>query len=61
MNFGAKMEMMYDLNFHAKIHTGAKPTFYPEITETLMFEKCEFCEKRDFENVNFLKNEILKM
>ena len=24
---------------------GQKPTFYPEITENLMFEKCEFCEK----------------
>ena len=24
---------------------GKKPTFYPKITKTLMFEKCEFCEK----------------
>ena len=24
---------------------GQKPTFYPEITKKLMFEKCEFCEK----------------
>ena len=23
-----------------------------------MFEKCEFCEKWDFENVNIVKNEI---
>ena len=27
----------------------------------MMFEKCEFCEKWDFENVNFVKNETLKM
>ena len=33
-----------------------KLTFYPEITKNLMFEKCEFCE-----NVNFVKNETLKM
>ena len=26
-----------------------------------MLEKCEFCEKWDFENVNFVKIEILKM
>ena len=26
-----------------------------------MFEKYEFCEKQDFEIVNFVKNEILKM
>ena len=31
-----------------------KPTFYPEITKNLMFEKCEFCEKWVFENVNFV-------
>ena len=24
---------------------GQKPTFYPEISKNLMFEKCEFCEK----------------
>ena len=42
---------------------GQKPTFYPEITKILMFEKCEFCEteKRGFEIVNFVKNEALKM
>ena len=26
-----------------------------------MFEKCEFCENWDFENVNFVKNEPLEM
>ena len=26
-----------------------------------MFGKCEFCEKWDFENVNFVNNETLKM
>ena len=35
-----------------------KPTFYPEITKILMFEKCEFCEKWDFEIV---RSEIFKM
>ena len=40
---------------------GQKPTFNPEITKNLMFEKCELCEKWDFENVNFEKSEILKM
>ena len=24
---------------------GQNPTFYPEITKNLMFEKCDFCEK----------------
>ena len=43
-------------------HTlGQKTTFYPEITKNLMFEKCEFCEKWEFEIVNFVKNEVLKM
>ena len=27
----------------------------------MRFWKCEFCEKWDFENVNFVENEILKM
>ena len=27
----------------------------------MRFGKCEFCEKWDFENVNFVKNEISKM
>ena len=40
---------------------GQKPTFYPEITKKLMFEKCEFCEKWDFENVNLVKNETLEV
>ena len=31
-----------------------------EIIQNLMFEKCEFCEKWDFENVNFEKSEIFK-
>ena len=35
-------------------HTGAKTNFL----STKMLEKCEFC---DFENVNFVKNAILKM
>ena len=31
------------------------------MTKNLMFEKCEFCEKWDFENVNFVENEIFEM
>ena len=42
-------------------HTGAKTIFCQEIIQNLMIEKCEFCEKQDFENVNFVKNETLKM
>ena len=38
---------------------GQKLTFYPEVTKNFMFEKCEFCEKWDFENVNFVKSEIV--
>ena len=37
---------------------GQKSTFYPEITNNFMFEKCEFCEKWDFVYVNFVRNEI---
>ena len=37
-----------------------KPTFYPEIRLILIFQKCEFCEKCDFRNVNFVKNAILE-
>ena len=44
-----------------KATLGQKRTFYPEITKNLMFEKCEFCEKCDFENVNSIKNAIFKM
>ena len=40
---------------------GEKPTFYPEITKNLMLEKCDFCEKWDFEIVNFVKNETSKL
>ena len=40
---------------------GQNPTFYPKIPWNLMFEKCEFCKKWDFENVNFVKNETLKL
>ena len=32
-----------------------KLTFYPEMTKNFVFEKCEFCKKGDFENVNFVK------
>ena len=43
---------------HALRHTGAKINF---LSKNLMFQKCEFCEKWDFENVNFDKNVILKL
>ena len=53
-------------------HTGAKTNFlfrnYQEfdgwkmwILWKMIFWKCEFCEKWDFESVNFVKNEILKV
>ena len=41
-----------------KISSGAKPTF---CAKNLMFKKCEFWEKKGSENVNFVKNEILKL
>ena len=40
---------------------GQTSAFYPEIPLILIFQKCEFCEKRDFKNVSFVKNEILEM
>ena len=40
---------------------GQNPTFYPDIPYNLILEKCEFCEKWDFENVNFVKIVIVKM
>ena len=54
------------------VHTGAKNNFlsrnYPEYDVWKMWIlwkiglwKCEFCEKWDFENVNLVKNEILKI
>ena len=50
------------VNFRRSPSTlGQKPTFYPEITKNLMFEKYEFCEKWDLQNVNFVKNETLKL
>ena len=45
----------------ATLTLGQKATFYPKITKNLMFEKCEFYEKRGFEIVNLVKNEIFKM
>jgi len=40
-------------SMNSEVHTGAK--IYPKITKNLMFEKCEFCVKWDFENVNFVE------
>ena len=44
-------------------HTGAKNYLFIQKlhTKNLMLEKCEFSEKWDFENVNFVQNEALKM
>ena len=52
----------YLLEIHASpfFTQAQKSTFYPEINKNLMFEKCEFCEKSDYKNVNFVKNETLK-
>ena len=53
------------INCDPELTLGQKPTLYPEITKNLMLEKCEFCEKWDFENeyidYYIVKNEILKM
>ena len=38
-----------------------KPTFYPEIPYKLTFEKSEFYQILDSRNVNFVKNETLKI
>ena len=35
-------------------HTGASTHFYPETPFILMFQTCEFCEKWDSRNVNFV-------
>ena len=36
------------------IHTVTKPNFYLKIPWTLKHEECEFCEKWDCINVNFV-------
>ena len=54
----------YCRRFYTENHTSTlrqNPNFYPEITKNLMFEKCKFGEKWDFENVNFVKNETLQL
>ena len=48
------------MHFRDASTLGQKSPFYPEITKNLMFEKCEFCEKWGFENVNFAEIEIFK-
>ena len=50
-----------EFHFFFYFTLGQNTTFYPQITKNLMFENCEFWEKWDFENVNFVTNEILKM
>ena len=45
-------------NFPKKSHFCTKPTFYPEIPLIFIFQKCKFCEKCDFRNVNFVKSVI---
>ena len=41
-------------------HWGKNPPFIQNLPR-IWCSKCEFCEKWDFQNVNFVKNEILKM
>ena len=48
-------------NRRKKSHLGQNPTFCAKNPRNLMFEKCEFWEKKGSKNVNFVKNEILKM
>ena len=38
---------------------GQKPFFYVEIIKDLIFDKCKFCEKWDFENVIFVKKKMI--
>ena len=42
-------------------HTGEKTTYLSRNYQEFDVETCEFCEKIDSENVNFVKNETLKM
>ena len=51
----------YPLPSSTNATLGQKPTYYPVITNDLMLIICEFCEKCDFGNVNFVKNEIYEM
>ena len=58
---GAKRPFEF-VSYASYDHTlGQKHAFYPKIPKNLILEKCEFCEKWDFENVNFVKNQIFKM
>ena len=61
--FGIAFNYLYHYQLRKSVcHTlGQNPTFYPKIPWNFMLEKCEFCEKWDFENANFVKNEILKL
>ena len=56
------LQPRFFFSFVVRVNTlGQKSTFYPEITQNLVFENCEFCEKRYFEIVNFVKNETLTL
>ena len=63
----SKIDFGFDLIFYLKkigfsgSHTGAKTHFLSRNSIDLIFQKCEFCEKCDFKNVNFEKNMISKM
>ena len=48
------------LKEQSELHTGAETHFLSRNSLDLMFQKCEFCEKWDYRNVNFVKNEILE-
>ena len=43
------------------MHTGAKANFLSRNYQEFDVWKCEFCEKWDFEIVNFVKNETSKL
>ena len=62
----------YRVSWKYTSHTGAKPHFLSRnsldfdsskmwILWKMIFQKCEFCEKWYFRNVNFVKNELSKM
>ena len=47
--------------FWIYLHTRVKTKLLSRNYQEFYVWKCEFCEKWDFENVNFVKNESLKM
>ena len=63
--------VLYTFNFYVATHWDKRQLFIQKLPLVWCLKmwilwkmrlcKCEFCEKWDFENVNFMKNETLKM